>query len=196
MTAAVSNRSSYELARTMQRLWADHAMWARQYIIAAVDERPEAPEAAARWLRVGDDIGRELEQHYPRRTARRVAKLLRQHVMVAVDLIDAARNVDKVKCMDIDDVWWNNGEDLVDELCARNEAWSRAELLAQWDAMRQQTKDVLAARLEQNFDKDVDAFDQMLTTTTNFADTIADGILRQFADKFAAAESGRRRKSA
>lgn len=186
MTAAVSNRSSYEFACTMQRLWTDFAVWTRQYIIAAVDERPEAPEAAARWLRAGDEIGRELENYYPRRAARRVAKLLRQHVMVAVDLIDAARAVDRTKYMDIDDVWYSNGEDLVDELCLRNMSWSKEELFALWNAQRDFTKDELAARLEQNFDKDVEAFDHVVATAVKFSDRITDGILRQFADKFAA----------
>lgn len=185
MTAAVSNKASYEFAKTMQRLWTDHAVWMRHYIVAAVDERPEAPEAAARLLRNADDIGHLLEDHYPRRAARRVAKLLRQHALVAVDLIDAARNTDRTKFMDIDDVWANNGDDLIDELCALNVSWSKPELLAVWNRLRELTKQQLAARLEVNFDHDVDTFDQILTTAGNFADHLADGILRQFADAFA-----------
>ncbi|HUR78668.1 MAG TPA: hypothetical protein VMZ22_12030 [Acidimicrobiales bacterium] len=186
MTASVNNKLSYELAKTMQRLWADHAMWMRQYMVAAVDERPEAAEAAARLLRNADDIGNTFEDYYSRRVARRVAKLLRQHAVVAIDLVDAARRVDRAKFANIDAVWTSNGEDLVDELCARNESWSNQELLTAWESVRQFTKNELTARLEQNFDRDVEAFDHVLSATMDFGDHITDGILRQFADEFAA----------
>ena len=186
MTAPVNNKASYTFARTMQRLWTDHAVWMRQYIVAAVDERPEAPEAAARLLRSTDDVGHALEDYYGKRASRRIAKLLRQQVMLCVDLVDAARFIEKTKFHDIDAVWASNGQDFVDELCGRNTAWSREQMLARWELVRTLIKDEITARLEENFDGDADTFDQLLTATLTFADELTDGILRQFADKFAA----------
>ena len=186
MTASVNNKSSYAFAQTMQRLWMDHAIWARQYIIAAVDDRPELTEALARWLRNAADVGAALEEFYPRRPARRVAKLLKQHITVAVDLVDAAKNVDGAKFTAIDQVWTSNSDDLVDELCARDQSCSRDEVAARWDLARALTEQVLTARLEQHFDHDVESFDQLLTTCAAMGDLITDGILRQFADRFAA----------
>jgi hypothetical protein len=186
MTAPVSNKSSYAFAQHMQRVWTDHAIWTRNFIVAAVDERPEVTEAAARWLRCGDEFGTTLDEYYSRRTARRVAKLLQRHVTVAIDLVEAARHGDRTKYGDIDSVWASNGEEFVDELCARNLSWAREELVFKWDLVRSLTRRDLAARLEPNFDHDVDLFDQLLTANISFGDVVTDGILRQFADRFAA----------
>ncbi len=38
----------WSLRAGMRRLWADHAIWTRQYIIAAVADTPDAEHAAAR----------------------------------------------------------------------------------------------------------------------------------------------------
>ena len=186
MTAPVNNKSSYTLARSLHRFWTDHAVWLRHYLIAAVDERPEAAEAAARVLRNTDELAALLDGHYARRDAKRVAKLLKQHVMIAFDLIDAARAVDPQKFKDIEDVWANNADDFIDELCALNVSWSRDEMKARWDVHCELTKEQMVARLEDNFDHDVAVFDRLLSSALNFADDMTDGILRQFADKFAA----------
>ena len=184
MTPRKKSRQSFE-AR-MYRLWTDYAVWSRQYMIAAVDERPELTESAARWLRTADDLGAAFGEFYARAPARRIAKLLKQHVTVAIDLIEAARLGDKLRFMDIDDVWANNGHDFVDELCVRNNSWDREELRALWDLMRELTTINTVARLELNFDKDVETFDELLTIALRFADLMVDGLVRQFADRFAA----------
>ena len=41
----------WSLRTGMRRLWADHAIWTRQYIVAAVAGTPDAEHAAARLLR-------------------------------------------------------------------------------------------------------------------------------------------------
>jgi hypothetical protein len=181
-----TKKSRQQTEARLHRVWTDHAIWTRQYVVAAIDARPELSDTAARWLRCADELGDAFGEFYPRPTARRIAKLLRQHVTVAIDLVDAAWAEDKLRFVDIDDVWANTGMDLVDELCKRNDSWSRDELRAQWDLMREQTTLMLVARIEQNFDRDIDAFDELLTATLRFADHIAAGLVRQFADRFAA----------
>ena len=40
----------WSLKAAMRRLWADHVIWTRQYIVAAVAGGPDADAAAARLL--------------------------------------------------------------------------------------------------------------------------------------------------
>ena len=39
------------LSAAMRRLWADHVIWTRQYIVAAVGDTPDAQAAAGRLLK-------------------------------------------------------------------------------------------------------------------------------------------------
>jgi hypothetical protein len=41
----------------MRKLWSDHVIWTRQYIVAAIDGSPDANAAATRLLKNQDDIG-------------------------------------------------------------------------------------------------------------------------------------------
>ena len=128
----------------VERLWFDHIVWMREYIVAAVDERVDRAEVAARLLRTPADVGRAIEKASGRKEGRRVAKALRQHVIMAIDLVDAACTENTSRFREIEAVW-----DSTDE----NEAWHRHIPLL---------KTILKARMEENFDRDADAFDELL----------------------------------
>jgi hypothetical protein len=46
------------------------------------------------------------------------------------------------------------------------------------------TKNEVVARLQSNWEADVEAFDQIFTEILTVSDVLADGIVRQFPDKF------------
>ena len=46
-----------ELRTAMRKLWTDHVVWTRDYIIAAVDDKPDATAAASRLMKNQEDIG-------------------------------------------------------------------------------------------------------------------------------------------
>ena len=48
------------------------------------------------------------------------------------------------------------------------------------------TKGEVVARLEQNWDGDVAAFDEIFTEILTVADALSDGLVKQFPEKFAA----------
>jgi len=186
MTAPVNNKSTYVLAQAMQRQWMDYAVWLREYVVAAVDERIDKPEIAARLLRTPTDIGRAVEKYHGRKVGRRFTQLLKQHVTIAIDLVDAACSGERQRYIDVESVWDDNASDFVTELGTLNVTWTGARVRELWPLQVSQVKAMLTARLEENFDKEVDIYDELLSSAVSFADAIADGIIREFADKFAA----------
>jgi hypothetical protein len=183
---AVANKASYALAKEMHRLWTDHAVWTRNFVIASLDARPDAEEAAARLLCNQQDIGRAFAKHYGRRTANRLSALLKQHVMTLVDLLEAARNVDRPQFTKVNSDWTDNITEVGSLLCATNPVWDPDVVRGLLQMHLSLVTAQITARLEENFDADVDAFDQDLTALLTLADTLTDGIVRDFADKFAA----------
>jgi hypothetical protein len=186
MTAPVNNKTSYALAQAMQRQWMEYAVWIREHTVAAVDERIDRAEVAARLLRVPTDIGRAVEKYHGRKAGRRVTQMLKQHVTIAIDFVDAACDGDRQRYNDVESVWDDNAADFATALGALNVTWTGARVRELWKAHIALIKAMLTARLEENFDHEVDTLDELMTTVVAFADAMTDGIIREFADKFAA----------
>ena len=55
-TAAITPAAA-TLRQDMRKLWTDHVVWTRDYIVAAIGDQPGASAAAARLMRNQDDIG-------------------------------------------------------------------------------------------------------------------------------------------
>lgn len=49
--------SAVALKQDMRKLWTDHVVWTRDYIIAAIGNQPDAQAAANRLMRNQEDIG-------------------------------------------------------------------------------------------------------------------------------------------
>ena len=45
------------LKQDMRKLWTDHVVWTRDYIVAAVGDQPDAQAAATRLMKNQEDIG-------------------------------------------------------------------------------------------------------------------------------------------
>src|SRR5678816_3006752 len=80
-----------QLHQDMRKLWTDHVVWTRDYIIAAVDDKPDQEAAAKRLLKNQEDIGRAVGAFYGSQAGDALTKLLKEHITIAVDLIKAAK---------------------------------------------------------------------------------------------------------
>ncbi|MEY2471410.1 MAG: hypothetical protein QOK28_739 [Actinomycetota bacterium] len=143
------------MTTVVSRLWTDHVVWMREYVVATVDDRPDRAEVAARLLRTPADLGRAIEKAAGRKEGRRVAKALRQHVIMAIDFVDAACAENEQRYRELEAVW---------EAADQDEPWHRHIPLI---------KAVVTARMEENFDRDVEAFDDLLTMASDDAEKYA-----------------------
>ena len=185
MSTAASSPAAVSLKLALRRLWSDHVIWTREYVIAAVAATPDASAAAGRLLKNQEDIGNAVVPLYGAPAGQALTDLLKQHIMIAVDLIAAAKAGDNAKFEDNDRKWTQNAEQLAGLLSGANPAnWSKADVT---DLLMQHlnlTKGEVVARLKSDWDGDVAAFDQIFTEILTVADVLADGIVKQFPDKF------------
>jgi len=66
-------------------------IWTREYVVAAIKETPDKDAAAARLLRSQEDIGNAVAPLYGDDAGKGLTDLLEQHILIAVDLIEAAK---------------------------------------------------------------------------------------------------------
>lgn len=174
----------WSLKAALRRLWADHVIWTRQYVVAAVGNTPDAEAAAGRLLKNQEDIGGAIVPFYGEEAGSALTALLKQHIMIAVDLIEAAKSGDSERFATEDAKWSRNAEEIADLLSGANPNWPKDDVVDLLGLHLSLTKQEAVARLEQKWDADVEAFDQIFTEILTVADVLADGIVKQFPERF------------
>jgi len=185
--AAAALAPAASLRQDLRKLWTDHVIWTRDYIVAAVDDRPDAQAAAGRLMKNQEDIGAAVGSIYGKPAGDKLTALLKEHISIAVDIIKAAKAGDKATQQQADAKWHKNGEAIADFLSQANPNWPRATLVQMMNMHLATTTDEVVARLTKNWDADVKAFDQVYNHILTMSDALTDGIVKQFPEKFAAA---------
>jgi hypothetical protein len=183
--SAGASPAAAALKPDMRKLWTDHVVWTRDYIIAAVGDQPDAQAAATRLMANQDDIGAAVGKIYGAAAGQQLTTLLKEHISIAVDLIKAAKAGDKGAQQSADAKWQQNGIAIADFLSKANPHWPRATLVDLMKGHLSTTTAEVVARLNRKWDDDVRAFDDVYRHILMMSDALSEGIVKQFPDKFA-----------
>ena len=184
VTEKSSMRTAEELRQDMRKLWSDHVFWTRDFIIAAVEKQPDETAATSRLMKNQEDIGDAVGTYYGKTAGNKLTGLLKEHILAAADLVKAAAAHDEDKFKQADQKAASNAEEIALFLSKANPNWSQGALS---DMMRMHlitTKNEAAARVDKNWEADVKAFDEVYDHILKMSDFLADGIVRQFPERF------------
>ena len=184
MSAASMSPSSTQLHDAMRKLWSDHVVWTRLYIIAAAANDPSASTASARLLRNQEDIGNAIVPYYGSSAGARLTDLLKQHILIAVDLVTAAKANDQAKVQDADRRWHANAADIATFLSGANPNWPRQAVLDMLNQHLALTTREAVDRLQKNHSDELSTYDQVFGQAMMMADTLTNGIVAQFPTRF------------
>jgi hypothetical protein len=167
-----------DLREGMRKLWADHVVWTRVYIIAAVADQADAPAALKRLMRNQEDIGSAIVPYYGAAAGAKLTDLLKQHISVAGEVVAAAKANDTAKLADANRRWQSNADDIAGFLSGANPHWSKPALLSMLREHLDLTTKEATARLQRRWDDDVVMFDQIFNQAMMMADALTVGILK------------------
>jgi hypothetical protein len=182
--AASISPAAATLRQDMRKLWTDHVIWTRDYIIAAVGDQPDAKAAAARLMKNQDDIGAAVAGFYGKPAGDALTTLLKEHIAIAVDIIKFAKAGDKASQQQADARWRKNGEEIAGFLAKANPHWPRATLVSMMNMHLATTTAEVVARLTKDWEADTRAFDAVYDHILKMSDALSDGIIKQFPAKF------------
>ncbi len=168
----------------MRRLWADHVMWTRQYVVSAIADSADATAAADRLLKNQEDIGQAIVPFYGLDAGNALTGLLKQHILIAVDLIAAAKLGEQEKFKQKEQEWTRNAEEIATLLSGASPHWPKKDMVDLLALHLSLTKDEAVARLNKNWQADINAFDAIFTEINTLSDILSDGIIKQFPGKF------------
>jgi hypothetical protein len=183
---AKHSEPAVELRQDMRKLWTDHVVWTRDYIIAALANAPDAPSALNRLMKNQEDIGGAVAKFYGDSAGKQLTTLLKDHIAIAGDLIKAAKAGDKSGQQAADERWQKNAMQIADFLSKANPHWPKATVEGLMKMHLSTTTNEVVARLNKNWDEDTRAFDAVYDHILHMSDALSEGIIQQFPNRFGA----------
>ncbi len=172
--------AALKLRERFRLLWEQHVYWTRLAIIAIAAGAPDLEATTRRLLRNAPDQGRLFGRFYGPEAGATIARLIRDHLVIAGELVNAAKADDEKAAADAERRWYANGAEIVGFLVHLNPWWPGAELQAMWNEHLRLTKAEAVARLKGDFPCDIEVFDRIEREALMMADTFSFGISRQF----------------
>ncbi len=187
MTTSMDGKVSaaaVEVRMAMRQLWEEHIVYTRNYIISDLAGLPDKDAVAQRLLRNQDDIGNAIKPYYGEEAGNKLAALLRDHIVVATEVVTAAKGGDQAQLAAAQEKWTANGKEIAGFLSGANPNWPKATLEEMLQKHLDLTSGEVVGRLNKDWAADIKAYDEGHAHMLMFADALTDGIAKQFPDKF------------
>ncbi len=171
--------------KEMRRLWEDHITWTRLYIVSALANLPDRDATAGRLLQNQTDIGNAVKPMYGDAAGSQLTALLKDHILFAADLIAKVRAGDTLQSKQATLLWYANADSLAKFLSDANpKRWPYSEMKSMMHEHLSLTTAEVVARLKNDWQGDIRAYEQVHGQILAMADMLSDGLIGQFPSKF------------
>ncbi|MDH6352149.1 MULTISPECIES: glycosyltransferase [unclassified Brevibacillus] len=173
-----------QLKTDMQKVWIDHTIWTRSYIVSAISNRPDQKDVLDRLLQNQQDIGNLIKPYYGEAAGNKLADLLREHILIAGKIVAAAKGGNQADVKKLEADWHRNADDISKFLSAANPNWQFKTLQDMLYAHLQLITEIVLNCLKGDWKADIAATDKNEIHMIHLADILTEGIVKQFPEKF------------
>lgn len=181
-TAAVMSAGT--MKTDMHKLWEDHITWTRNVILCLVDEVPGTDQAVKRLMQNQVDIGNAIKPYYGDDAGNKLTELLKAHIAISSDVVKAAKAGNKTALDEANKKWYANADQISEFLSMANPNWALADMKMMMNDHLRLTTDEAVQRINKDYEADVVAYDRVHEEILKMSDMLANGIVKQFPDKF------------
>lgn len=182
LTSKKASRSAYH--DEWRKLWEDHITWTRVVIIGILDELPGTDAYIARLLQNYEDMEAALAPYYGDE-AEVLGDLIKDHLVIAAEILTAANNGDTAAMNDAVERWYANAHDIAVQMNEMNPRfWPLEETEQMWVEHLDATLAEATTHLTGDFAGEVAAYDMVHDMALEMADFMSNGVIRQFPGKF------------
>ena len=184
VTFAKTTKESFHDA--MRRLWSDHVAYTRFFITSAAAGAADKDLTAQRLLQNQTDIGNAVAGFYGKAAGDKLTALLKDHILIAANIVGAAKAGDNAKVTSENNRWKQNANDIAAFLHGANaKNWPEATLQSALQMHLTQTLDEASHQLKGDYAASMKDYDAAMDHMLMVADILSDGIIKQFPSKFA-----------
>lgn len=169
-----------DLINTFRKLWEEHVMWTRLFIISTIADSQDLDLVTKRLLQNPVDFSNVLRRFYGYDNAKHFEQLLTDHLSIAAKLLNDAK-AGNTNAVDEDRKnWFANANEIADFLSGINPYWKKEEWQNMlYDHLRMTEKEA-TNHLTSQFASDITDFDDIQKQALKMADYMAQGIMNQF----------------
>ncbi|MGG3927369.1 hypothetical protein ABET51_15485 [Metabacillus fastidiosus] len=183
-TTIPCNQSTVKLQMEQSKLWIDHVFLTRNFIISDINNLKDKEAVLQRLLQNQDDIGNSIKPYYGKKAGNTLAKLLREHIILAGQVLDAAKTNNKANLDKYNKLWYKNADDIARFLNSLNPNWSYETLKDMLYTHLKFVTEEATTRLEENWQANIQTFDQGEAHMIHLVNILSNGIIKQFPTKF------------
>ena len=169
-----------KLSDTLRRLWMGHVLWTRFFITSTAFKNPDIKFVTERLLQNPGDFAEVLRPFYGAENASRFKKLLTDHLLIAADLVNAAKAGDTCLVDKLRIKWYANAEDIARFLACLNPFWSEVRWRKMLFDHLKMTEDEAVFVLTGQFERSIKEYDRIQAQALDMADFMTNGIIKQF----------------
>ena len=179
-----SQMSTCDFKIANRKLWSDHVTWTRMYIISDLANLNDTKFAADRLLRNQKEIGNSIKPFYGEEAGNKLADLLTQHIMLAVELVKYAKAGNAQQLALEEKKWYANADAIASFLSSASPNLPKKAVTDMLYDHLQVTKQEVVYRLNKNYTSDIEAYDTILDHILKMSDAISEAMIKQFPDRF------------
>ncbi|TMW72807.1 long-chain fatty acid--CoA ligase [Alteribacter natronophilus] len=179
------SQSEVQFQNEFRRLWIDHVLWTSNYITSATTAGAEdQKDVLARLLRNQEDIGNAIKPVYGEDAGNKLTELLKEHIVIAGEIVDAAKEGNEEKVNQQNKEWFRNADDIAAFLSDANPFLENEDLKKLLYIHLDMVADDLTASLDKDWEARIVSIDEGVTHIILMSDAITEGVVKQFPEKF------------
>ncbi len=181
---AKSSVPAFELKTNMRKLWEDHITWTRLYIVSALAGLEDLSATTERLLQNQVDLGNAIKPVYGEDAGNQLAALLKDHILIAAQVVTAAKKNADQELKDASAKWYKNADDIAEFLSKANSYAPKKVLQDFLYKHLELTTGEVTSRLKKDWKADIEFYDKGHVHMLMFSDALCDAIVKQFPAKF------------
>jgi hypothetical protein len=173
-------QAQVDLLNEIRMLWEQHGIWTRSAITSLALDLPDVDFVLKRLLQNPKDFEEALRPFYGDQIALEFSDLLTSHLVIASELVKAAKAGDNKAAAEAEKQWYANADEIAAFLGDINPYWSQDD----WRMMLHQhlalVKAEVVAMLTKDFEGGIQVYDEIERQALEMADVMAAGMTKQF----------------
>ncbi|MEI4830154.1 acetylglutamate kinase [Bacillus sp. FJAT-53711] len=178
------SKNEVDLKSYMRSLWEQHVAWTRLAIISIIFNLPDVNVTITRLLQNAPDMGNALKPFYGQNAATKYSNLIKEHLVIAADLVKAAKAGDQHTASIAEKKWYANGDEIVEFISSINPYIPKEKFRKMFYEHLALTKAEAVSMLKKDYQSGVQLYDKIEKEALEMADALTAGIVRQFPQVF------------
>lgn len=183
-TDVVITPSEASLWLQLRTLWQEQIFWTRMAIVSIIQDSGDKGPVLNKLLRSSGDMTETLVPYLGNETASEYGDLIEEHLQIATEMVTAAVENDQTAFEDASARWYENADEIAAFENTTVPKLALDERKAMWHEHLNLTNNEVIELLNEDYSTSIDTFDLIEEQSNMMADSLANGIIQQFPERF------------